>query len=37
MEGQVLLLMIGKVLFEKGLITIDEKEAFDRKAKETES
>lgn len=29
-----MLLMISKVLFEKDLITIDEKEAFDKKVEE---
>lgn len=34
MEVGILLLMIGRVLFEKGLISIDEKEAYDEKVKE---
>lgn len=34
MEVDLMLLMISKVLFEKGLITIDEKEQMDKKIKE---
>lgn len=34
MEVDLMLLMISKVLFEKDLITIDEKESFDKKVEE---
>lgn len=34
MEVKLMLLMISKVLFEKDLITIDEKELFDKKVEE---
>lgn len=33
MEVEIMLLMIGQVLFEKGLISVDEKETYDEKIK----